>query len=314
MASTTARLVSKTPLSPDTSDFRFAALDGRFAGFEPGAHVDVKLGSSLVRQYSIWDWDPDGQWFNVAVKREDEGRGGSLAMHALAEGAEIEIVGPRNHFPLQIGDGPVTLIAGGIGVTPIFAMARHLSAMGADFKVHYLVRSQEFAALDSRFRLLNLGERYHLHCDDRDGQFDLASAMRPLAAGGDVYICGPEPLLKAALQEGEALGAGSIRFERFAPAGDKEEGPQESFEVEIESTGAVYTVEADETILSVLMDHGIDVAFGCSEGLCGSCMVSLVSGEVDHRDSLLTPEEQETSDFLYVCVSRAKSKRLVLRL
>lgn len=148
MSSHRARLIEKTYLSPDIADFRFQILDGHIACLEPGAHVDVRLAPDLVRQYSLWNWDPEGRWFNIAVKREPGGRGGSLAMHKLSVGDEVEIGGPRSHFALAEATSHITLIAGGIGVTPILAMVRELHASGADFRVFYLVRSQDNAAMD----------------------------------------------------------------------------------------------------------------------------------------------------------------------
>ncbi|WP_170335551.1 PDR/VanB family oxidoreductase [Ruegeria arenilitoris] len=309
-----ARLVRKTELSPDTSDFCFEILNGRFTSLEPGAHVDVHLSDDLVRQYSLWSWSQDGRMLNVAVKREDDGRGGSRTMHELEEGVELAIGGPRNHFPLESHDRHVTLIAGGIGATPLVAMARELLNRGQDFRVYYLVRSRDYAAMDKQFRALGLDEWYHLHCDDTDGPFDLAAVTQSMPMGADVYTCGPEPMLNAVLEAGTALRGGAIHFERFAPASDIEHAPNDSFEVEVQSTGTVYTVSKDETILEVLKTNGVHVDFGCSEGLCGSCMVDVVEGEVDHRDGILTPEEQATNSFLCTCVSRAKSNRLVLAL
>lgn len=309
-----ARLVRKTRLSTDTVDLRFEIEQGRFTGLEPGAHVDIHLADDLVRQYSIWNWDQSGKWVNVAVKREAEGRGGSRAMHALDEGDEVLIGGPRNHFKLQDNDNHKTLIAGGIGATPIYAMAHHLLNSQADFRVFYLVRSREHAAMDAAFRSLELGGWYHLHCDDEDGVFDLSAVMQSMPMGGDVYTCGPEPMLNAVLEAGSALRGGSIHFERFATAANMERVPNEAFEIEVQSTGAVYTVTRERTILEVLQENGIHVDFGCSEGLCGSCMVDVVSGEVDHRDSILSPEEQEANEFMCTCVSRARSERLVLKL
>lgn len=314
MQTIAARMTKKATLSPDTTDFTFEITEGRFQGLEAGAHVDVHLGDDLVRQYSIWSWSLDGRLLNVAVKREESGRGGSLAMHALEEGAIVEIGGPRNHFKLQPGDRYVTLIAGGIGATPLVAMARELLNAGRDFQVVYLVRSKEYAAMDAKFRALGLDEWYRLHCDDMDGQFDLPALMRSLPVDSDIYTCGPEPMLNAVLDASSALRGGAIHFERFAAATDVDHGGTGSFEVQLGSNGVVYEIGADETILEVLRANGVPVEFGCSEGLCGSCMVDVIEGEVDHRDGILTPEEQATNSYMCTCVSRAKGKRLVLDL
>lgn len=314
MQTVTARLLKKTALSPDTTDFAFEVSEGRFQGLEAGAHVDVHLGSDLVRQYSIWSWSLDGRLLNVAVKREDQGRGGSQAMHALEEGVLVEIGGPRNHFKLQLSDRYVTLIAGGIGATPLVAMARELLNAGRDFQVVYLVRTRDLAAMDQKFRALGLNEWYRLHCDDEDGDFDLPALMRSLPVDSDIYTCGPEPMLNAVLDAGAAMRGGTIHFERFAAITNTEHREGSSFEIELTSSGAVYEVGAKQSILEVLQSNGVHVDFGCSEGLCGSCMVDVVEGDVDHRDGILTPEEQASNSFLCTCVSRAKSKRIVLDL
>jgi len=309
-----ARLIEKTVLSPDITDFRFELLDGPIARLDAGAHVDVRLPADHVRQYSLWDWDEEGRWFRLAVKQELNGRGGSVAMHKLSVGEEVQIGGPRNHFSLSKTSGHITLLAGGIGVTPIVAMARVLRDLGAEFRVFYLVRSREHAAMDQHFREMDLQGHYHLHCDDTDGQFDLISLMHGVPVGGDVYACGPGPLLDAVVKAGSGLRGGAIHIERFVTAAEFSSAPSRTFEIEVQSSGKVLTVGPDETILGVLRNNGIVVEFGCSEGLCGTCIVDVAEGEVEHRDGVLSPEEQATNSLMCVCVSRAKSARLVLRL
>lgn len=310
----TARLIAKTDLTADIADFRFAAIEGRFTGMDPGAHIDVILPGGLIRQYSLWDWDPQGSWLSVAVKREEQGRGGSMAMHALSEGAEIGIGGPRNHFALQSQDNHITLIGGGIGATPIVAMARHLARQGADLRVIYLTRSRADAAMHDAFAALDLGARYHLHCDDTDGRFDLTALMTSMPVDGDIYCCGPEPMLNAVLEAGVHLRGGSIHFERFAAAATLDAAPKEGFDIQIASTGQRLPVAAEDSILDVLRGAGFPVEFGCSEGLCGACMVDVLDGEIDHRDGVLSPEEQESNAYMCICVSRAKSPVLTLDL
>ncbi|MFC4352186.1 PDR/VanB family oxidoreductase [Fodinicurvata halophila] len=314
MNSHRARLIEKTDLSREVAGLRFQVLDGQLDCLEPGAHVDIGLAPDLVRQYSLCSWDTEGRWFDIAVKHEPEGRGGSIAMHALRIGDEVEIGGPRNNFALAETRKHITLIAGGIGVTPILPMVRELQLSGADFRVFYVVRSQDHAAMDPQFRQMDLGERYHLHCSETDGRFDIAAVMQTLPVGGDVYVCGPEPMLDEVLNTGSELRGGAIRFERFAAAATFAQAPNDSFEVELQASGKVLTIGPEESILDVLREHGVPVEFGCHEGLCGTCMVDVVDGEVDHRDGVLSPDEQETNAFMCVCVSRAKSERLVLQL
>ncbi|MTI10974.1 PDR/VanB family oxidoreductase [Curvivirga aplysinae] len=314
MGTLKARLNHIVKLSDDISDFRFEALHGRFEGMEAGAHIDVHLADDLIRQYSIWEWDTDGKWLSVAVKREDNGRGGSLAMHKLEVGNELDIGGPRNHFQLQNISKPLTLVAGGIGATPIFAMAKFLKSKDIVFKLHYLVRDETMAAFHNAFLNLSLEENYNLHCDDKDGMFDIAGLIKNIPNGGDIYTCGPEPLLNAIIDAGKDLNGGTVHFERFFASSDAKEGEKESFQIEVKSTGEIYDVLPDQTILGVLKEHGIEVEFGCSEGLCGSCIVDVLEGDIDHRDEVLSPEEQDTNEFMCVCISRAKSEKLVLDL
>lgn len=309
-----ARLLDKVDLTDEIAEFRFQVLDGSLEGLEPGAHVDIGLAPAMVRQYSLCNWDPGGRWFNIAVKHEPEGRGGSKAMHALQVGDEVELSSPRNHFALAETSKHITLIAGGIGVTPILPMVRELQRRGADFRVFYVVRTRDRAAMDPQFREMGLGDQYHLHCSDTDGRFDIAAVMQTVPVGGDVYVCGPEPMLEAVLNAGSDLRGGAIHFERFAAAASFATEDNDSFEVELQTSGRVLTVGPEETILDVLREHGLPIEFGCTEGLCGTCIVDVVDGEVDHRDGVLSPAEQETNAFMCVCVSRAKSRRLRLQL
>lgn len=314
MSSQRARLLEKANLTNEIAEFCFQVLGDPLAGLEPGAHVDIGLASGMVRQYSLCNWDPEGRWLKVAVKHEAEGRGGSAAMHALRIGDEVELSRPRNNFALAETSKYITLIAGGIGVTPILPMVRELNCSDADFRLFYVVRSQQHAAMDPQLREMGLQECYHLHCSDTDGRFDIAAMMQTVPIGGDVYVCGPEAMLDEVLNAGSELRGGAIHFERFAAASTFINTPNDAFEVELRSSGKVLTVGPDESILDVLREYGISVESGCQEGLCGTCLVDVVEGEVDHRDGVLSPDEQETNAFMCVCVSRAKSRRLVLQL
>ncbi|OXY83132.1 PDR/VanB family oxidoreductase [Oceanimonas doudoroffii] len=307
-----ARLAKKNYLSDEICNFTFEAIDGAFESFEAGCHVDVFLGPDLVRNYSVWEWQDDGTSFSVAVKREDNGRGGSLAMHQLELGVEIEIGGPRNNFALQSSDEPIVLIGGGIGVTPIYSMACELKKAGRDFSVYYLVRSHEHAAFDALFNQLELGDNYHLHCDEVDGFLDFDAFVLAQAEDCHYYICGPEPLLNRLQTVSAEHKRGTVYFERFAaPAteGDVENTP---FTVVINSSGENIEIPSDQTILAVLKDKGFDIHYGCSSGLCGSCITDVLDGEIDHRDNVLDDEEKAEGDCMCICVSRAKSDVLVL--
>lgn len=307
-------LAAVTKLTTDISTFSFKTLGAPLSALEPGTHIDVRLGEGMVRQYSPFEWSDDFLNFSIAVKREDSGRGGSLKMHQIQVGEELEIGGPRNNFRLQQGGGHYTMIAGGIGVTPIYSMARHLQETGANFRVYYLVQNRKMAAFDALFEELDLGGKYHIHCDDENGFMDFKEVFNHTPANSEVYVCGPEPMLNAVLDASAALRAGNIHFERFSATDNMEHDPNEAFKIRIDSSGEVFSIGPGDTILEVLQENGFELEFGCSQGLCGSCIVDVLEGTIDHRDSILTPQEQAQNDCMCICVSRAKTKHLLLDL
>jgi ferredoxin-NADP reductase len=309
-----ARLVEKDMISEDTGCLTFAAIDGELEGCAAGAHIDVHLPGGFIRNYSIVAWELDGSQLTVGVKREDAGRGGSRAMHALAVGSIVEIAGPRNNFPLTSVDEPIVLIGGGIGITPLYAMAKSLRDQNRRFDLYYVARSNQLAAFDKRLRSLQLGDSYHLHCDDTGGLLDLRQLVSDRPTETHYYVCGPEPLLVAAQEATRDLERGTVFFERFAAAGPAESGHDVAFEVVLESSGEEYEVPAGRSILDVLREAGHGVDFACSEGACGTCITDVLEGDIDHRDSILTEEEQGAGDCMCICVSRAASPRLVLDL
>ncbi|MBR9830240.1 MAG: oxidoreductase [Oceanospirillales bacterium] len=307
-----ARLTKKEHLSDEICNFTFEAIEGAFESLEAGCHVDVFLGPELVRNYSVWEWDNSGKSLSVAVKREEQGRGGSLAMHNLQEGIELDLGGPRNNFPLKSDNNPIVLIGGGIGVTPIYSMACELKASGRDFSVYYLVRGREHAAFDAMFQALELGQNYYLHCDDTDGFLDFDEFVLTHPENSHYYICGPEPLLNRLQAVSSEHQRGNVFFERFSVPVTQEKVENNPFIVVINSSGENIEVPSEQSILSVLKGKGFDVHYGCSSGLCGSCITDVLEGEIEHRDNVLNDEERAEGDCMCICVSRAKSDVLVL--
>jgi ferredoxin-NADP reductase len=309
-----ARLVDRVALTDEVCAFTFEAVGATFGALEAGAHIDVHLESDLVRNYSLTDWDEAGQWVSVAVKAEPDGRGGSLAMHQLSVGHFLRIGGPRNNFQLKVAEQPIVLLGGGIGITPLYAMAKALRRLNRNFDIRYFVRSRGMAAFDAQLRKLQLGERYQLHCDDVDGLPDVWQMIEQRPADTHYYVCGPEVLLNALQKASEEQQRGTIFFERFAAVPNRSAGPNRSFEIVLDSTGETLEVPADNSILQVLRAAGHDVDYGCSEGTCGTCILDVLGGDIDHRDFILTDEEKSAGDCMCVCVSRAASPRLVLDL
>ncbi len=284
--------------------------------WEPGAHIDLALTGDLVRQYSLCGDPRDTSILQVAVLREQAGRGGSQYVHdTLAEGQRVHVRGPRNHFPL-VDAKRYLFIAGGIGITPILPMIAEVAAWGRDWQLVYGGRTRSSMALRGE-----LERRYPGHVEirpqDERGLLDLPTLLAGPAEDADdtaIYCCGPEALLTAVEQHCTSWPAGALHVERFAPKAGAAGGRREAFEVELAQTGTVLQVPADRSILEIVEDSGVAVLSSCQEGTCGTCETVVLSGRPDHRDSVLTEEERKACDLMMICVSRSCSPRLVLDL
>ena len=302
----------------DIRAFEFVDPEGRdMPPFTAGAHLDVHLPNGIVRQFSLCNDPRETHRYVVAVLREPSGRGGSASMHdEVHEQDRITITVPRNNFPLHEEARQHLLIAGGIGITPMLAMVRRLEAAGADYRLHYCTRSAEKTAFRDELLGEPFGRHVTFHHDGGDPSkgLDIAALLAQVQVGTHVYCCGPTGLMNAVKSSSEHWPMGTVHFEFFSTDPDVAQGPGEAFEVEIASTGAVYKVPPEKTILDVLLDHGHDVDSSCEEGLCGTCIVDVLEGEPDHRDFVLDDEEKESNQLITVCCSRAKSARLKLDL
>ncbi|SFJ69783.1 MULTISPECIES: PDR/VanB family oxidoreductase [Amycolatopsis] len=286
---------------------------GPMPEWQPGAHLDLVLGPGLVRQYSLCGDPADRSVLRVAVLREPEGRGGSRHVHdALSEGDCVLVRGPRNHFPLV--EAPRYLfIAGGIGITPIVPMLAEVQARGVPWRLVYGGRTR--ASMAFREELVErYGDRVSVCPQDETGLLDLNALLGEPRDDTAVYCCGPEPLLKAVEERCAAWPSGALHVERFAPKADPDAGPHAEFEVELAQSGVTVTVPADTSILHAVEAAGIAVASSCQEGTCGTCETVVLEGVPDHRDSILTEEEQAENETMMICVSRSRTPRLVLDL
>lgn len=302
-------------LSSEVRSFTLSAPGQPFADAEPGAHVDVHLGNGLTRQYSLWDWGDDGTWASIAVKKETDGRGGSAWMHDhLHLNGTVDLGGVRNNFHLDEDFNGHVLIAGGIGVTPLIPMARRLTALGRDFNFYYLTRSRELAAFSSILEGIVPADALHEHRDADAGLFDLAAALNHAAPSGRVYVCGPEPLLQAVLGMTADWTPGRVCFERFTATLPASDGPSSGFEVILAKSDRAIHVAEDQSILDALLDQGIDVDYGCTEGICGACTTHVLEGDVVHRDGTKSATAHDADKTMCLCVSRAKGERLILDL
>ncbi|MDK1361688.1 PDR/VanB family oxidoreductase [Arthrobacter sp. zg-Y1219] len=285
--------------------------------WEPGAHLEIVLPSGLVRQYSLCGDPYDRCRYKVAVLREPNGRGGSAEIHdTVMTGRLLKVRGPRNRFELGYA-GKYVLIAGGIGITPILSMARELGDRKA-WHLYYGGRSLESMALKDELSVLG-AEHVTLVPQDTRGILDLEAIFADVDDDTAVYCCGPEGLLGAVLAQAEAAGrSAQVHFERFGAAPNAPE-PEvsesvESFEVELRRTGCTVSVSPDQTVLEAIRAVVPDMPSSCEEGFCGTCETRVLLGQVEHRDQILSAAEREANESMFVCVSRAKSPRIVLDL
>jgi ferredoxin-NADP reductase len=284
---------------------------GELPAWTPGAHLDLQVGAH-VRQYSLCSDPADRGGWRIGVLREPSSRGGSAHVHErLRPGQTVRVRGPRNNFALSVGAPGYLFIAGGIGVTPLLAMAREVAARdGVPVRLVHGGRRRASMAFGRELHEL-LGERVEFVPEDERGRIDLDSLSAALDPGTEVYCCGPEPLLAAVEQR--FAGARTERFAapstggRAAPAG-RESG----FDVVCAQSERTVRVDAGCSVLEALESAGIGVPSSCRDGICGTCETKVVEGAVDHRDFLLSDEEKAAGASMMVCVSRATGERLVL--
>lgn len=312
------RILRKFEVAAAICAFDLTNLDGTpMPAFAAGAHIDIHLQDGIIRQYSLCNRPADRNCYRVAVLREANSRGGSIAMHALAQGSLLEISEPKNHFPLAEAATHSILLAGGIGVTPILSMAEHLAAVGATFELHYCTRDPSRAAFLDQLTDERFGKRTHLYFDS-DGEarrVDLGALVAAPEPGKHLYVCGPSGFIEAALQAARAAGWAdrNVHREYFA-ASLQPQRADAAFRVELARDGRLIEVAADETVVAALAKAGIEVPTSCEQGVCGTCLTRVLSGEPDHRDMYLTDDERSANDRFMPCCSRSVSPLLVLDL
>jgi ferredoxin-NADP reductase len=293
------------------------ATDALFPAFEAGAHVDLHLGNGLVRSYSLVNPHYERHRYVIAVLKDKASRGGSRYVHEqVRAGDTLRLSPPRNHFPLHEGAAHSVLIAGGIGITPILCMARRLRDLGRSFEVLYFARSARSAAFTAE--LAALGAPVHRHHDDEQGgPPPLQRLLHERGGTPDThyYACGPSPMLDAFLSACDSMGYVHTHVERFTGARfDALEVARTQYAVELRRSRRVIRVTAEKSLLQTLLDEGIDVQHSCQQGICGACETRVLDGVPDHRDMLLSPEEQAAGRSMLLCVSGSKSACLVLDL
>ncbi len=276
--------------------------------FQPGAHIDVHLPAGGSRSYSLSNDPAEDDRYLIAVKRQDEGRGGSRYLHdALVPGDPVEVSLPRNTFPLASDAARHVFIAGGIGVTPFLSMAAVLQRQRRDFHLHVLFRSDPpVPGLLARF----LASGHATLHDTTAGRPDLATLPGPFAPDVHLYVCGPAGMMEAAL--GAGWPPSHCHFEHFVPPVPVPDPDARAFRLVLARSGRSTEVAAGETVLSGLRRLGVAIETSCEGGICGACRVRWNEGQPVHRDLILGPDERRT--FLMACVAGCAGPRLLLDL
>ncbi|MEZ2295018.1 2Fe-2S iron-sulfur cluster-binding protein [Variovorax sp. RCC_210] len=304
--------------------FELRALPGQaLPPFTAGAHIDLHLPNGMVRSYSLSNPPAETQRYVLGVHRSPTSRGGSALVHAqLHVGQTLRVGMPRNNFPLFEAAPHTVLIAGGIGITPLRSMIGRLEALGRSWELFYGCRRRACAAWHDELLALDAlaPGRVHFSFDGEHGEsgehseqrLDLRRIVADARGDAHLYCCGPRPMLEAF----EAATAGLPRERVHVEYFSAKEAPasEGGFRVELARSGRTVCVAPGQTILDTLLAAGVDAPYACMEGVCGSCETRVLAGTPDHRDLVLSGEEQRANDRMMICCSGAKSATLVLDL
>jgi phthalate 4,5-dioxygenase reductase subunit len=310
--SLTLRIASTAEAAKDIRSFELRRDDGgELPEFTPGAHISLRVPNGLIRKYSLCNDPLERDRYVIAVLREPAGRGGSVSLVDDAkQGDEIVVAPPRNDFPLLKNPAGYTFIAGGIGITPIMSMIRHLKSEGAGrFKLYYCTRSQQQTAFRDELSRPEFRGQAVIHHDggDLSRALDLWPALEQ--PRGHVYCCGPRGLMQAVRDMTGHWSPSAVHFEAFTEP-HKHMQDDRAFRVRLARSGAVVDVPVGTTILDAIRAAGREAPSSCESGSCGTCRTKLIAGEADHRDLVLA--ESERAGNIMICVSRALSDELVI--
>jgi vanillate O-demethylase ferredoxin subunit len=310
-------VLSRTEAATDIVALELAAADGgALPPFDAGAHVDVHVAPGIVRQYSLCNDPVERHRYRLGILLDPSSRGGSAEIHrAFAAGQRIRISQPRCHFQLAARAARSILVAGGIGITPLLAMAHKLQAEGADFTLHYCTRSRERTAFAQELAASGFAAKVRLHHDDgpAEQRFRLDADLPPADSGTHLYVCGPGGFIKFVTEGARQAGwdAANVHVEHFgaevSTAGD-------TFTVVAANSGVTVQVGAGQTVAQALMAAGVDVPLSCEQGVCGSCLTRVIEGTPDQRDLYQTDDEKAANTHMTPCCSRSLSARLVLEI
>ena len=295
--------------------FELAPVKGHLPAFQPGAHVDVHLPNGLVRQYSLTNGPGLTSCYRLGVKLEPDSRGGSRYMHeSVHEGDRLHLSEPHNNFTLRRDAARTVLIAGGIGVTPLLSMAQTLDRGGLDFHMHYFAQSESHIAFADVLEPLSSALTTHIGFSPEQTAEELSKITHDYLPLSHLYVCGPGPMIESA----RAIAADSgwpdeaVHFEYFKNESERQDAS--TFEVWLARRNQALTVDAGVSLLESLRNAGVDMPSSCEQGVCGTCMATVLEGELDHQDVFFNDSERKAADRVLTCVSRARSRRIVLDL
>lgn len=280
---------------------------------DPGAHIDLCLSDDVVRPYSLCHDMAEGNSYKLAIALEPQSRGGSLAAHRLRVGDPVRVSHPRNNFRLTPTAGRTILLARGVGITPLLAMSYALARDGADFELHYSVRSLDRVVLTEELSDPAIAPFTHLHTDEapKGERFAPDRVLADPGPDDHLYICGTESFMGFLSGAAESMGwkPDHIHMEPFSRKVDLSGDP---FVVQAVRSGVSVEVPSGESIAKVLERHGVHIRLSCENGLCGSCLVGVLEGTPEHRDRYLSEADRATARDLTTCCSRSRSPVLVL--
>lgn len=292
-------------MSQTVTKYEFAAIDGSpLPKFSAGAHIDVVVAPEYLRQYSLCGDPADRSKYQIAVLRENDGRGGSALLHRIfQEGRKVFISKPINHFPLDEQADKSYLMGGGIGITPMIAMAHRLHAIGKDFVVHYSFKTRDQAGFLDDLANVPWSDKVFLHASAEGSRADL-NTLLGYQQGQYLYTCGPDDYMTAVLKSAKENGfpEDALRKEYFSLP-EEPSYQNHEFTIRLIKSGKTITVAKDVSAAEALLDAGIDIDLKCADGLCGVCRCDLVDGEVEHRDHVLSKTQRENT--IITCRSRA---------
>jgi ferredoxin-NADP reductase len=313
------RLMAVSLRAESVLEFDLRDPAGRvLAPFTAGSHIDLHLDAGMIRSYSLCNDPRETHRYVVAVGKDAASRGGSRYLHeAIRVGATVKASAPRNTFELDEDAERSVLVAGGIGVTPLWCMAQRLTAIGRPWDMLYGARSRINAAYLPELEALaaSSGNKLTLHFDDEaGGPANLAAALSAMPRHAHAYCCGPAPMIEAFRAEAaKRLPEPQIHIEFFKAAAPPDISGG-AFTVALKRSGKRFDVPAGKSMLDVLLDAGIDVPYSCMEGICGSCQVDVLAGTPDHRDSVLSERQKSANKVVIACCSRSKTETLLLDL